>query len=114
MPTSRGKEISTRSWKPQDCVEASPEFLRRLRLDIYLPDLRLAIEHQGEQHYRALDVFGGEQAHGETLKRDQLKRDQCAASGIDLVEIRDDAPITKLALRQRLSKFIDQANGSNT
>lgn len=89
--------------------EASPELLGRLRLDIYLPDLKLAIEHQGEQHYRALEVFGGEQAHIETLKRDQLKRDQCAASGIELVEIRYDAPITKIALRHRLSKFIDRA-----
>jgi hypothetical protein len=76
-------------------------------LDIYLPDLKLAIEHQGEQHYRALDVFNGEQAHLETLKRDQLKRDQCAASGIALVEIRYDAPITKIAPGRLLSKFID-------
>lgn len=94
--------------------EASPELLGRLRLDIYLPDLDLAIEHQGEQHYRALDVFGGEQAHIETLKRDQLKRDLCAASGIELIEVRFDAPITKTAIRHRLSKFIDRASGSKT
>lgn len=87
--------------------EASPELLGRLRLDIYLPDFKLAIEHQGEQHYRALDVFGGHEAHLQTLKRDQLKRDLCAASGIELIEIRYDAPITKIALRRRLSKFLD-------
>jgi hypothetical protein len=93
--------------------EASPELLGRLRLDIYLPDLKLAIEHQGEQHYRALEVFGGEQAHSEALKRDQLKRDRCTASGIELVEIRYDAAITKIALRHRLSKFIDRRNDPN-
>ena len=40
--------------------EASPEWLGRLRLDIYLPELKLAIEHQGEQHYRPIAAFGGE------------------------------------------------------
>jgi hypothetical protein len=88
--------------------ESSPELLGRLRLDIYLPGLKLAIEHQGEQHYRALDVFGGEQAHLETLRRDRLKRDQCAASGIELIEIRYDTPITKIALRRRLSRFLNR------
>lgn len=89
--------------------EASPELLGRLRLDIYLPDLKLAIEHQGEQHYRSLGVFGGEEAHVRTLKRDQVKRDRCAESGIDLIEIRYDSPISKAALRQRLQKFIEKA-----
>lgn len=37
--------------------EASPEWLGRLRIDIYLPDLKLAFEHQGEQHYRPITVL---------------------------------------------------------
>ena len=34
--------------------EASPRWLGRQRLDIYLPELALAIEHQGEQHFRPI------------------------------------------------------------
>jgi hypothetical protein len=58
-------------------------------------------------------VFGGEEAHLEALKRDQLKRDRCAANGVDLIEVRYDAPITKIALRQRLRKFTEKANSSD-
>ncbi|MCP2938061.1 hypothetical protein NK983_35735, partial [Salmonella enterica subsp. enterica serovar Typhimurium] len=57
--------------------EASPEWLGRMRIDIYLPELKLAIEHQGEQHYRPIAVFGGEDAHLRVLERDALKRKLC-------------------------------------
>ena len=42
----------------------------RMRLDIYLPDLKLAIEHQGEQHYQPITVFGGEEGHARLLERE--------------------------------------------
>jgi hypothetical protein len=54
--------------------EASPDWLGRMRLDIYLPDLKLAIEHQGEQHYHPVAVFGGEEAFVRVVERDALKR----------------------------------------
>jgi len=54
--------------------EASPEWLGRMRLDIYLPELHLALEHQGEQHYRPIGVFGGEEAYIRVVERDTLKR----------------------------------------
>lgn len=86
--------------------EASPKWLGRMRLDIYLPELKLAIEHQGEQHYRPLAVFGGEEAHKRIVERDALKRSLCAQNGIEVVDFRFDAPLTNRSIRQRLSRFL--------
>lgn len=86
--------------------EASPQWLGRLRLDIYLPELRLAVEHQGEQHYRPLAAFGGEEAHKRVVERDTLKRRLCAENGVKVVDFRFDSPLTKSSVRQRLSTFL--------
>ncbi|MES1997943.1 MAG: hypothetical protein V4446_01385 [Pseudomonadota bacterium] len=85
--------------------EASPEWLGRMRIDIYLPELNLAIEHQGEQHYRPIAVFGGEEAHARVLERDVLKRRLCLQHGVTVIDVRYDAPITKAGMRQRLRGF---------
>jgi hypothetical protein len=85
--------------------EASPGWLGRMRLDIYLPELGLAIEHQGEQHYRPLKVFGGEEAHLRVVERDASKRRLCAENGVEVIDFKFDAPPTKSSVRQRLSRF---------
>ena len=41
-----------------------PEWLGGLELDMYLPDLRLAFEYQGQQHFHAISAWGGEEALG--------------------------------------------------
>ena len=89
--------------------EASPDWLGRMRLDIYLPDLKLAIEHQGEQHYHPVAVFGGEEAFARVIERDALKRQLCQANGVEVVDVRFDAPLTKPALRQRLHRYLQNA-----
>lgn len=87
--------------------EASPEWLGRMRIDIFLPELNLAIEHQGEQHYRPIEVFGGEEAHARVLERDVLKCQLCLQHGVTMIDVRYDAPITKAAMRQRLRQFLN-------
>lgn len=86
--------------------EASPDWLGRMRLDIYLPELKLAIEHQGEQHYRPVAAFGGDAAYVRVVERDALKRQLCQANGVDVVDVRFDAPLTRPALRQRLQRYL--------
>lgn len=89
--------------------EASPEWLGRMRIDIYLPELRLAIEHQGEQHYRPLSVFGGEEAHLRVVARDELKRRLCMENGVEVVDFRFDAPLTISSIRNRLRRYWGEA-----
>lgn len=86
--------------------EASPTWLGRMRLDIYLPELSLALEHQGEQHYRPVGAFGGEKAHARVVERDALKRQLCRENGIEVLDVRFDAPITMAAMRQRLQRYL--------
>ena len=88
--------------------EASPEWLGRMRLDIYLPELSLAIEHQGVQHYRPIAAFGGDEGHARTVARDELKRQLCRANGVEVVDVRFDAPLTIPALRNRLQRYIQE------
>ena len=51
-----------------------------MELDGYCPDLQLAFDYQGEQHYVASSYFnwlkGG---FAEQLERDRLKAQQCKA-----------------------------------
>ncbi len=60
---------------------------RPMQLDIFFPDLKFAIEYQGEQHYRP--AWGGYEELVNIQRRDQEKRDACAMAGIELLEIRD-------------------------
>ena len=86
--------------------EASPPWLGRMRLDMYVSGLSLAVEHQGEQHFRPIAAFGGEAAHAQVLARDKAKRDLCRQNGVHLVDVRFDAPISAAAMRKRLARFL--------
>lgn len=59
-----------------------------MELDGYCEELAMAFEHQGEQHYRAVDHFN---RRDETLAQrqedDQKKRDLCKSNGVDLIEV---------------------------
>jgi hypothetical protein len=54
--------------------EASPAWLGRQRLDVLIPALNLALEHQGQQHYSPVTAFGGDEALKRGLERDAIKR----------------------------------------
>jgi hypothetical protein len=86
--------------------EASPAWIGRQRLDIFLPELALAIEYQGEQHYRPIAAFGGEQAFKRTRERDERKRALCKENGVVVVEVRYDDSLTLASLRSRLRRWI--------
>ncbi len=54
-----------------------------MELDIFFPSLSLAVEYQGEYHYRDSYLSSSEAVK----RRDQHKREYCAAYGITLIEI---------------------------
>ena len=61
---------------------------KRLRLDFYLPDYNVAIECQGEQHFRPIRKFGGEEGFDKQTRRDQTKRRLCEQHGVRLFYVR--------------------------
>jgi len=93
---------------PDDLVlrEASPHWLGRQRLDVFLPQRNLALEYQGEQHYQAVSVFGGTDALARTIERDALKKRLCEENSVELVYVRFSDPLSTSSLKHRLRRFL--------
>lgn len=61
------------------------KFKKKMYLDFYLPDYNIAIECQGAQHFRAVDLFGGEDFYQKTIERDLIKNELCKKHGINIL-----------------------------
>jgi hypothetical protein len=69
---------------------AMPSWLAPQHLDILVPRAGVAVEYQGEQHYRPIDIFGGKVGFEATVRRDENKLRLCQLAGIQLEYIRFD------------------------
>lgn len=58
---------------------------KKLHLDFYLPSYKLAIECQGEQHFKTCEYFGGEEKYLDTVRKDELKFKLCEDHNIKLL-----------------------------
>ncbi len=84
-----------------------PPFLMGLELDIFIEDLDLAIEYQGEQHSIPMDHWDGESGLRRQQARDRMKADICASLGIELITFDFDEDIGEKAVRERLKRYLD-------
>jgi len=61
---------------------------RNLELDCYCPELNLALEYQGEQHYRYKPWFHRNESEFQAqVYRDNMKRRILMEKGINLIEV---------------------------
>ena len=67
---------------------ASPKWLGRQHLDIFIPSILVGIEYQGDQHDKPVDFFGGEEAFIQNQKRDNRKLRLCKKHGVHLIYVR--------------------------
>ena len=74
---------------------------RKLPFDFYLPELNICIEYDGEQHFKTIDYFGGEEGLRIRQLHDQIKTDYCKNNGISLLRIKYDENI-----EEKLNNFI--------
>lgn len=58
-----------------------------LKYDFYIPDYKLLIEYNGEQHYKPVEAFGGENQLEIQKEHDQRKRDYAKEHNYKLLEI---------------------------
>ena len=58
-----------------------------LPFDFYIPSKRMCIEYDGEQHFRPVDFFGGQEGFAITVKHDNIKNEYCKNNGITLIRI---------------------------
>ncbi len=68
----------------------SPDWLGRQHLDIFLPQLNVAIEFQGDQHFKSIEFFGGVDGFQSTIERDIRKKKLCKKNKCELICVTSD------------------------
>ena len=67
---------------------ANCKFKKELPFDFYLPDNNMCIEYDGEQHFKKVDWFGGQEGLNKRRLRDNIKNEFCKKAGIRLIRIK--------------------------
>jgi hypothetical protein len=88
---------------PSAIHHARPNWLKPQHLDVFIPDMSIAIEYHGAQHFEPVDLFGGEKALQETRTRDARKEKKCKENGVRLLVWRYDEPIEAKLLHSKIS-----------
>lgn len=73
----------------------NPNTNAKMRLDGYFPNLKIAIEYDGIQHFEYIEKF--DKTYDNFLKRqqrDKLKNELCKNNNIKLIRIKYDEPLT--------------------
>lgn len=76
-----------------------PNWMEGLELDIYIPEIRLAFEYQGQQHYHPIKHWGREKGLRAVQRRDEMKRELCKNLNIRLIAIKYSDPLTEEYIR---------------
>ncbi len=72
-------------------------WIGKQHIDFYLPDYNIAIECQGEQHFKPVKHFGGYNRFIDTILRDKRKKDSCKCEGIKILYV----------IQKEFAKYID-------
>lgn len=78
------------AYESQYCLQNIEKTSRALKFDFYFPELKLAIEYNGKQHYEPTGFWGShdsDAAFVDQQERDQYKRQFCILHNIQLLEI---------------------------
>lgn len=100
----------TRQLFPDTIRQYSPKWLGKFILDIYVPSLNLAIEYHGEQHYKPIKRFGGEEKLVKQQKRDEYVRQKCKEFNVLLIEWNYLTKVTEKSVYECYSMHIDMTN----
>lgn len=88
--------------------EASPEWLGKMRFDLYSEKYNFEIEHHGIQHYQPIELFGGEKEFKKRLEADALKTKLCEENGCKQFIIKYDYTEKDIDdLIENIKKIID-------
>ena len=93
---SLGRKISygeheIKTWLEMKLISFEFQFifpgLKKRPFDFYIPSKNIAIEFDGEQHYRPVEYFGGVDKYNKQIKRDKQKTNYCSENNIELIRI---------------------------
>jgi len=79
--------------------------IHKLPFDFYLEKYNLCIEFDGEQHFKAIKYWGGEEKFKLQQKRDSIKNIYCVENNINLLRIRFDENIN-----EKITNYFSEKN----
>ena len=82
--------------------------LEGLELDIWLPDLKVGVEYQGEQHYKPVKHWGGKAGLERRIANDRRKRVLCKKLGYHLVEVKYTEELSDQLLKDKLAAALNK------
>lgn len=82
-----------------------PKILEGLEIDIFLPDLNLGFEYQGQQHFHPVKAWGGTKALHGVQERDRKKRALCKTNNITLIEVDYTEPLEFNYIKNKTDKL---------
>lgn len=89
-------QMIKRIFKPKEVIQhAQPIWLAPQHLDVFIPEISVAFEYQGKQHYELVGIFGGEEGLKRTIEMDIKKKSVCESCGIKLFYVRHDEDMKK-------------------
>lgn len=84
-----------------------PSWLDGLELDIYVPEIKLAFEYQGIQHFQAVKHWGGKEKLKIQQEHDKRKKQICDNLGVTLIYFDYTEEITTEYVKTKISEFVD-------
>lgn len=97
------EEINVK-FKKQFIINSCKDILP-LPFDFYLSDYNTLIEVDGQQHFEAIECFGGREALLQTQKHDKIKTEYCKKWDIPLLRIGFDEILDE-TYKDKITKFI--------
>ena len=116
-------DISEYKWKSEElmleCIKKvfknkkvihqyRPYFLHykngQLSYDVFVCGKDIAFEYQGEQHFKPIEIFGGEENFAKQQERDALKKELSQKNGITLIYINYWEDITTNLIKEKLTE----------
>lgn len=82
------------------------KYKKFLKLDFFLPEYNIGIEYQGEQHFKPIKYFGGQEIYNILISRDKVKNKLCKEHGIKILYISDKALFNKYSNNYVLGELI--------
>lgn len=79
------------------------KYKKNLYLDFFLPDYNIAIEYQGNQHFKPISLWGGEQELYLRKERDKVKRKLCEKHNIKIFYLKG-----KISNINKIKMFINE------
>lgn len=67
--------------------EYSSDWLGKLKIDIYIPSYKIAVEYDGVQHVKPIKWFGGIDSFNKAKERDLRKESLCKDNGVCLIRV---------------------------